>query len=729
MIKQEWLSIWKNKKYFAAIIVMFIMPLLYCGMLVWAFWDPYGQLEELPVALVNNDKGADFEGESLHLGDELVRNLEDSAKFDFIRATEKEANEMLKNKDVYMVIQIPEDFSENAATVLDENPKKLELEYKVNEASNYITAKIGENAINQIRSEVNEQVAKTYAEQLFSVIAKLSDGYGDAAEGAAQLKDGAIQLKNGSKTLKDYLYELAKGTVTISESTNKLADGASSAQTGSEKLVNGTEKLMQGSQTFISGANSLQQGASRLSSGIAQYTAGVENIASGQQTLLEGQKDFQDKLERFANGAGQIANHSKNLAASTDELAAEIDSLSGSLSSVLAQLPNEQRQVLEAEISQLQSKSKQIAQKTNTLAGSTKSLQENAQDLAKGHAAILENSELLTNGLQKLTSNSASLVDGAANIANGMSSLSKNLGQLNSGIASLANGAGSLNHGLHELADGAKKLSTGTSTLSEKSGQLADGAKELADGTDKLSDGTEQLRNSLIDAKEQSMISASDKNYDMVASSVNVDKEVVNGVENYGTGLAPYFISLGLFVGALILTNVYHFVQPAVQPTGALQWFISKCSVPFVVSIFQTSILSIALLYGLKMKVSNVPLFILLMAVTSFTFMAIIQLLVAVLEDVGRFIALVFLILQLASSAGTFPLQLLPKTFQALNPYMPMTYSVEAFRHAISTANYSVAYQNIALLAGIGIVCVGLSFMYFKLLYKHRYSKKLVLDN
>lgn len=703
---------------------MFIMPLLYCGMLLWAFWDPYGQLEELPVALVNNDKGADFEGESLHLGDELVKNLEDSATFDFQLVTEKEADKMLKNQDAYMVIQIPKQFSENATTLLDENPQKLELEYKVNEASNYITAKIGDSAINQIRSEVNEQVSKTYAEQLFAAIERLSGGYGDAADGASKIKDGVVELQNGTVTLKDYLYELANGAVTLSNSTSKLADGASSAQSGAEELANGAQKLSQGSQALNEGASTLQQGTSSLSSGISQYTAGVEKAASGQQAILEGQQTFQTKLNSFSSGTEQVAAGSQNLASSTEQLAAGIASLGGNLSSVLAQLPEEQRQTLEASIAQLEENSKQIAQGANSLASSTNSLQENAQELANGHSTIVANSEQVTKGLQELASNSNALVSGASQVENGMSSLSENLEQFHTGVSSVANGAGSLNNGLSTLADGAKKLSDGTSTLSEKSGELADGSNKLVDGSGKLFDGTEELTNSLADANEESSISASDKNYDMVASAVEVDKDVKNSVDNYGTGLAPYFISLGLFVGALILTNVYQFVQPAVQPTGVFQWFVSKCSVPFVVWIFQTVILSAVLLYGLKMNVTNVPLFILLMAVTSFAFIAIVQLLVVVSGDYGRFAALILLILQLASSAGTFPLQLLPKTLQALNSYLPMSYSVEAFRHVISTTDYSVVYQNIALLGGIGIVCVCLSFMYFRILYKHRYSKQ-----
>lgn len=726
LLKQEWLSIWKDKKYFAAIVVMFIMPLLYSGLLLWSFWDPYGRLDELPVALVNNDQGAVFEGESLHLGDDLVNNLEESATFDFIQVSEKEANEMLNNKDVYIIIQIPKHFSKNATTLLDEKTKKLELQYVVDEATNFITSKIGESSINQIRSEVNEQVAKTYAEQLFATIEKLSDGYGKSADGATKLKDGTLELYDGTETFKDYLYELAKGTVTLSSSTNKLVEGTSSARSGANELADGANQLTKGSEALVDGANSLQKGTSQLLEGLTQYTDGVAEAASGQEKLFEGQQAFQKNLTRFSDGAVQIDEGAKNLSSSTEQLSNGISSLADSLAPLLTQLPEAERQKLEASIAHLQASSEQIAQGANTLATSTSSLQDNAQKLSSSYATIVTNSEQLSSGLKQISANTPSLIEGTTTVSSGAASLLENLEQFHTGTTSVANGANRLHDGLAELTDGTKQLFDGAATLSEKSSDLAEGTNKLVDGAGNVFDGTEKLTNALIEAKEQSTISVSDENYDMVASAVAVDKDVKNRVENYGTGLAPYFISLGLFVGALILTNVYLFVQPAAPPTGVVPWFISKCSVPFVVWIFQTSILSVVLLYGLKLNATSVPLFLLLMAVTSFTFIAIVQLLTVVLEDVGRFLALVFLILQLASSAGTFPVQLIPKTLQAFNAFMPMTYSVEAFRHVISTTDYGMVYQNIGLLAGIGIVCVTLSFFYFGILYKKRYSKRVV---
>ena len=725
LLKQEWLSLWKDKKLTLSIVVMFIMPLLYSGMLLWAFWNPYGHLENLPVALVNNDAGHEFEGEKLALGDELIANLKDNATFKFMETSSEEANKMLANQEAYIVIEIPKNFSQHATTLLNDEPQKLELLYTVDEASNFLSSKIGDSAINQIQSEVNEEVATTYAEQLFATIEKLSDGYGDAADGAVTIHDGIAELQAGTTDLKGYLQQLASSTVTLAGGTDKLVTGVTSAKTGSEELVTGSAKLEEGGNKLEAGANDLEAGASSLVQGVTSYTQGVDKLATNQQALVEGQQQFHSSLSGLETKSQQIAVKSSELASSTEQLAAGIAALDDNLTAVLAQLPSEQSAAIKASLAQLQTSSAQIATGAQALSTNQAALQNGVGELVTGHSTIVANSEKLANGLQQVATNSQQLVAGATDVATGGATLSSSMADFNAGVSSLTGGIAKLDQGLGELSSGAGDLAQGTHTLSAKSSELADGSGKLVEGTNKLVDGTDELAGTLQQAKDDSTVKATDNTYEMVAAPVQVDKEIQNEVSNYGTGFAPYFISLGLFVGALLLTNVYPFVQPAVHPTGVLSWFISKSAVPFVVWIFQTTILSLFLLYGLQLEVTNLPLFIALMAVTSFAFIAIVQLFTVVLGDVGRFIVLVFLILQLASSAGTFPVELLPAGLQSIHTFMPMSYSVEALRHVISSTNYSVVYSNMALLGTIGVICVALSFAFFAMLYKRRYSKSV----
>ena len=194
MIKQELRSIWNNKMLTLSIAVMFFMPILYSGMLLWAFWDPYSKVDQLPVALVNEDTGAILDEEEIQLGKELIDNLTSKGTFNYTVLNSKEAAKKLEDNEIYLLIKIPENFSEHATTLLDENPSKLEIEYKANEGYNFLSSKIGDTAIETIRTEVNKQVAETYVEQLYNSIGKLGGGFSDAAEGAKKRLIGIDQF-------------------------------------------------------------------------------------------------------------------------------------------------------------------------------------------------------------------------------------------------------------------------------------------------------------------------------------------------------------------------------------------------------------------------------------------------------------------------------------------------------------------------------------------------------
>ena len=317
------------------------------------------------------------------------------------------------------------------------------------------------------------------------------------------------------------------------------------------------------------------------------------------------------------------------------------------------------------------------------------------------------------------------LVNGAANIQQGSSTIANQLAELSTGATALASGTAELSSGLSEIATGTANLNDGSTTLSSKSDELAQGSDKIVAGTDELVAGAAELSTSLAEASSEANISVSDANYDMLASPVEVDKDIKFEVDNYGTGLAPYFMSLGLFVGALLLTNVYPFVQPAVHPTGVWSWFVSKSAVPFVVWIFQVGIIVVILQLGLGLHTESLGLFILITAITSFAFLAIVQMLTVMFGDVGRFISLILLIVQLASSAGTFPVELIPDPLRALHEFMPMTYSVKAFRAVISSGDIGIITNSLTILSIIGVVCVIISFAFFALLYKRRYSKSI----
>ncbi|MDD1369482.1 YhgE/Pip family protein, partial [Bacillus sp. MHSD17] len=215
--------------------------------------------------------------------------------------------------------------------------------------------------------------------------------------------------------------------------------------------------------------------------------------------------------------------------------------------------------------------------------------------------------------------------------------------------------------------------------------------------------------------------------YDMFASPVKVKTEKMAEVPNYGTGFTPYFLSLGLFVGALLLSIVYPLRDTVGVPKSGFSWFISKFGVLLSVGIIQAVVADVILLFGLGVEVQSIPYFILFSIVTSLSFIALIQCLVTAFGDAGRFIAIITLIIQLTTSAGTFPLELIPKFLQPFNAWLPMTYSVSGLKAVVSSGDFNFMWQNIGILM-IFIVALSLGTI-ASLTWMHKRQFRNIAEN
>ncbi|GLC89860.1 YhgE/Pip domain-containing protein [Lysinibacillus piscis] len=724
MIKAEWLQILKTRKMLVSIIAVLFIPVMYAGMFLWAFWDPYKELPNLPVAVVNEDKGAEMDGTKLDLGNTLVDKLVDSEQFNFIEVSKEQAEEGLNGRDYYMVLEIPENFSEHATTLLDDKPSKLKINYIPNEGFNFLSAQIGETAMDRIRGEVNAQVSKTYAEKLFDSIATMGDGFTEAADGSAKLDEGAQKIANGAKDLKGYLEQLASSTIELSNGTDKITQGANKAAQGANDLSTGLVKLQDGTVQLQQGAQQAANGAASLQQGVAQYTDGVAKVQGGLATLNEKQQQISAGAASIAESAGTLNGAAGQLTAGSAKVEAGITALANQLQGVMAALPEEQAAALTKALAELQAGSAGVHNGLSSLSAGTEKLQAGANQVSSGATQIAAGQAQVLEGANALTAKSGALMEGAKGLQAGNATLAAKLGELNAGVNTAVTGSKTLASGLNELATGTTTLNQGTSTLASKSGELADGSTTLVDGTTELADGTSTLSSKLGEASEKANeVHANQDTYDMVGSPVEIDKEAVNHVPNYGTGFAPYFISLGLFVGALLISIVFPLVEPAIRPKNGTSWFLSKVTVLAAVGLIQT-ILTIAIVkWGLGIEVNSFSHFFFTALLTSYVFLALIQMLVSIFGDPGRFMAIIVLILQLTTSAGTFPLELIPSPLQVFNKLLPMTYTVQAFKASISTGDMSFLTHNYIVLAGFLVAFLAITFGYFMLLHTRRYSK------
>src|SRR5699024_5019892 len=317
---KENFSVLADKQLIIAIIAIIFVPMLYAGMFLWAFWDPYDQLEDLPVAIVNEDKAYEFEGEELNLGNEFVDNLKDEPDFNFHFVDKTVGYQGLQDEDYYLLIEIPEDFSKNAATVMDDTPQQLNLIYKPNEGSNFLASQIGDTALLNIEQALEEKITETYAEAIFDKIEEVAEGLNDASDATNELNDGAHDLKDGSETLEDNL-------ITFSGKTVEFHDGVDQAYNGSGDLADGDDTLAAGIYELYDNSNKLFDAFIDLndaSDATNELNDGAHDLKDGSETLEDNLITFSGKTVEFHDGVDQAYNGSGDLADGADTLAAGI---------------------------------------------------------------------------------------------------------------------------------------------------------------------------------------------------------------------------------------------------------------------------------------------------------------------------------------------------------------------------------------------------------------------
>jgi putative membrane protein len=702
--KAELKTILTNRKVLVPIIAILFIPVLYAGMFLWAFWDPYKYLSDLPVAIVNQDEGAELAGETLQIGDDLVNNLKKSKTFDFDIVDKEKGYQGLEDQKYYILVEIPSNFSKNATTLLEDQPQKLQIKYVPNEGANFLSAQIGETAMKEIKAEISKEIVATYSESIFEKVTEMGHGLAQASEGAGQLNDGSAELNKGAGQIKENLQTLASKSIEFEQGINSAAAGTTEIAKGTAAIQQGLQQADDKLSLLVTGTAKAQAGAEQIKQELpAGIAAGISSQLSGStEKLNEGINQFETQLN--AGLSAQIAD--QMIAQQT----AKMQELAGAL--IAKGVPAET-------VSEI------MAQQTAPT--KTEVQQQVAQAITPGlHQGFTQFKTQVNGQLQGATAGLESQLKKQTDpvfdqLIGGIGGINANQVKFQQGIHQLYTGSTELNVGANQLTAGMGELSAGADKITEGTGKLAEGSTELQAGTEKLQDGTSELNEKLSEGAEAAnSVKADDDTYDMMGEPVKVDKNEINNVPNYGTGFAPYFVSLGLFVGALIISIVFGLREPAVKPASASQWFFGKLGVITIIGVLQALLVDFVLLVGLGMKVQSVPLFIVTTILTSMVFVTLIQMLVTSLADVGRFIAILVLIIQLTTSAGTFPLALIPEALQPFNAFFPMTYTVQAFKAVISSGDFAYMWQNnfilLAYMAGFMLV----TFIYLAFTFKRK---------
>lgn len=628
----------KNKKFMKAIIIIavIIIPVLYSFFYLKAFWDPYGNLHDMNIAIVNLDEGDNDE----NLGTELVNKLKDKDTMTItVLNNSDEAQEGLVNQDYYATITIPKNFTKDLNNAENSDRKVTTISYSPNQKNNYLASQIINKVVTTVETELRSEVSK-------KVVGKLSDKLEEVPNKMEEISDGASQLQDGTSQLQSGLQELNKGTNNLSTNYEKFDSGVDSAYAGSEKLANGLNSLNSGADEIYSGTSQLAEKTNTLNTGVSSYIKGVNQLVSSvNATSTQIQKVGED-----------LANYQQTH--NPDAL-------------------NEAAKILQG----MQSSS----------AGSTQLL--------------------------------GTLQSKGTELEQGVNLLNTKVQTLNSGMFTLKQGISSAKTGNEELQKGLKKLSTNSKTIKEGTKQLSNGSSQALSGSQTLLNGTNTFKNEINNGIENTQEELKNLNGldEYTSEPVEVDEQDYAQVDSYGVGFAPYFMSISLWVGALIMLIIFYYdPEDRFKLLGRnAQNKYLRAGLYFAISVTQGIVLGFILKAGLGFGVTNIWLYYGTCILTSIVFFSILQFLVIKLGDVGKFLGILLLVLQLAASGGTFPIETVPKFFQSIYKFMPMNYTIRLIKESLIKVDNGMIAKNACILVGIFIVFMAITLIADYLKTKH----------
>ncbi|MCD9020877.1 YhgE/Pip domain-containing protein [Cohnella silvisoli] len=709
-------TLWSSRVLRVSVLGLMVLPLLYSFLYLWAFWDPTGKLHHLPLAIVNEDTGINAQGRRLLLGQQLVDELTSDKKLSWKEQPRDQAQRQLSANEVAGILLIPNHFSSAASSAGTDKPEHPLLTLELNEGHNPLSAKIVRSVMEEIKKKLNVKLTTNYLEVVFDQILNGAEGLSEAAAGATRLANGTDDAYSGATALSDGLQQVKVGMSKLTNGLTALQQGANDLESGLAKLDSALAGVTGEADKLIAGWNhalaGLHQAANEAASARAMLTAAIESLHRENSTLTEALNAFvKDRklLEEAQGAAGNLQSALETQNARTKEVGDSLDKIISSH----PELKNEDTSDLRGAADRLQAAASQSTIAGRKLADSLN----RASSSQAGPAA----SDRLADAQARLDQAVRNLSDLAANVASAgqaalkrvedeTGSIKEKLGR----ITEMINGVSRLAQGSSQLAGGLGTFGTGLNEARTGVDRLADGASRLPQGLAQIRDGQRELAGKLSEAaKIASSDGKSDERIAVMSDPLKVEELNTHPVPNNGTGFAPYFIALSLWVGSLVLFFVIDIHTVTTRPRHPISYIGSKYLALGSVSLSQ-SILSVFVLHA-ALGVNTVMPFIHLYglaAITGLTFAAILMLLIGVLgEDKGRFAAVVVLMLQLTSSSGSYPVELEPGLFRFLHPLLPMTYAVDGFRQVISIGNLSELLTDCAILAAYGLCALALLYV------------------
>ena len=658
IFKKDLKDIFTNFALLTIIIGLAVLPSLYAWFNIKASWDPYGNTANIKVAVVNEDKGAKIFDKDINVGDKLIEKLKDNSSLGWQFVNKNTASKGVENGTYYASIEIPSDFTTNLTSLVSSDVKKGEIIYTVNEKINAIAPKITDKGASTIQLEINQTVVKTVSEIMFEALNEIGVSLENELPKLTQVENSLKEVQNKFKDI-DKTIDLADdATVQIADIVKSLQNDMPAIKTTIENSMGLSEDV----KTFLSDTKTSIESISPV---IKSDLEILNSVSSSASTAVS---DIIDAINKGYENAPELIDSLSNKLSS---LASTSDTLTNFLIKLDKLTPGNS---LQGVIAQLES----INDKLNSAISGLDTIK---NQVANGQTPSLSN----LNGILKVTQDINSIT---SNILNNFDS--KIVNPINNIFDKGFTVANNVLDVLNRAEDKLPKVDEALSTALEFSGSANDTVNFIKDKmpmakniVDELVDAISKVNNSddmkeLINLLQSDIITRSD----FLKQPVDVVTNSLYPVKNYGSAMTPFYTVLSLWVGVLLLcsllsTEVHGEYKPYEVYFGRGLTFLT-------IALIQALIVSLGDIFLLKVSMVNPLLFVLLSLFTALVFTFIVYSLVSVFGNVGKAIGVVLLVIQVAGSGGTFPIQVTPKFFQMVNPLLPFTYAISAQREAIA---------------------------------------------
>ncbi|PGL71233.1 YhgE/Pip domain-containing protein [Bacillus sp. AFS055030] len=655
------------------IVGLIIMPSMYAWFNIKSSWDPYGNTKGLKIAIVNEDRGATVLSNKINIGNEVINSLKENPSLGWRFTSKKVAYEGVKQGKYYASILIPNDFSNKISTVLTDHPQKPELVYQVNEKLNIVAPKYTEKGATGIASEITKKFEKTVSKEVLQEFNKIG----------IDLQANLPEIKKFEQMVFKLEKDLPEIKTTVNTALNDYRKVQNVIQTTKKdlelinKIIANGEKLTASLSGFFNQINKVIQDSTPFIKETLNLLQNQSVVIQSTLSQIQNQTVSQDESMRLSNEIGKILANSKNMVTSLNQVLQSFNSLgtTADFSSNISVLKD-----LEADFMMIQNENAQLKD------------------------AIQSGNGLPNDLLQKMN-------DSVASINNKINSLNGNFDQ---DLAPKIREASRLvNESVKNteivLTDAKTSIPTIKGVLQDTSNLLATkkgDIQQLVNELPIIEAKIKKIANEIRKAKEKGSIedlinflrTDIEKVSDFYSNPIAIKKERMFPIPNYGTGLTPFYTTLALWVGALLMVSLLTTEVHEEKPYKSREVYFGRLLTFITIGLLQTLVVTTGNFLILGTYAASKGYFILFALLISIVFTFIVYTLVSVFGNIGKGIGIIFLVLQISGAGGVYPIQVTPPFFQKINPFLPFTYALGMLREATGGIVWETIYKDVPIL-------------------------------